>query len=74
MNIEDYELGYTPSNLRMLLAINNLKQKDAREVLGKGRNTFSRYLYDSYNNNHVTMAHADWLKLLQYIKNKNNLV
>jgi hypothetical protein len=51
----------------------NLKQKNVREVLGKGRNTFSRYLYDSDNTNHVTMAHADWLKLLQYIKNRNNL-
>lgn len=73
MNIKDYEFGYTPSNLRMVLAINNLKQKEAREVLAKGRNTFSRYLYDSDNINHVTMAHSDWLKLLQYIKNKNKL-
>lgn len=73
MNIEDYELGYTPSNLRRLLATYNLKQKNVREILGKGRNTFSRYLYDSDNTNHVTMAHSDWLKLLQYIKNRNNL-
>lgn len=66
--IKNFEFGYTPDNLRRLLAENNLSQKEARAIIGKGRNTFSRYLYDADHHNHVTMAHADWLKLLVFLK------
>lgn len=62
--LNNAELGYTPKNLRRLLEESNLTQKEAREIIDKGRNTFSRYLYDVDNHNHVTMAHSDWLKLL----------
>lgn len=61
------ELGYTPKNLRRLLEESGLSQKDAREIIGKGRNTFSRYLYDVDNHNHVSMAHVDWLTLINYV-------
>jgi len=64
------ELGYTPSNLRRLLKESNLSQKDAREVIGKGRNTFSRYLYDPSNVNHVSMAYVDWVALVEYAQQK----
>lgn len=60
-----YELGYTPNNLRKILKENNLTQKDARTFLGKGRNTFGRYLCEVGNKNHVSMSHEDWLKLLE---------
>lgn len=64
------ELGYTPNNLRVLLKDHQLTQKTAREVLGKARSTFARYLLEVNNPNHVTMAHADWLKLLKYTKDQ----
>ena len=66
------ELGYTPKNLRRLLEESGLSQKEAREIIGKGRNTFSRYLYDVSNHNHVTMSHMDWLTLLEYVKGLQN--
>ena len=67
MILKDFEFGYTPENLRRLLGQSNLSQKEAREIIGKGRNTFSRYLYDVSNHNHVTMSHVDWLTLLVYV-------
>lgn len=66
----DAELGYTPENLRRLLKQSNLSQKDAREIIDKGRNTFSRYLYDVDNHNHVSMAHVDWLTLIKHVSEK----
>ena len=60
------ELGYTPKNLRRLLEESGLSQKEAREIIGKGRNTFSRYLYEVSNHNHVSMAHVDWLTLIKH--------
>ncbi len=61
------ELGYTPKNLRRLLEESGLSQKEAREIIGKGRNTFSRYLYEVSNHNHVSMAHVDWLTLIKHV-------
>ncbi len=61
------ELGYTPKNLRRLLEESGLSQKEAREIIGKGRNTFSRYLYEVSNHNHVSMAHVDWLTLINHV-------
>lgn len=68
------ELGYTPNNLRRLLTENNITQKDAREHIGKGRNTFSRYLYNVDNRNHVGMSHKSWLKLVDLAKKQVHLV
>lgn len=63
----DAEFGYTPNNLRRLLKQSNLSQKDARAIIDKERNTFSRYLYDVDHPQHVTMSHENWLKILEYI-------
>jgi hypothetical protein len=62
-----YEYGYTPNNLKNLLAEHGLTQKEAYTFLGKGRNTFGRYLLDVDNKNHVSMSHKDWLKLLELV-------
>ena len=70
--LKNPEFGYTPDNLRRLLDENNLSQKEAREYLAKGRTTFSRYLYDIDNHNHVSMSHRDWLKLVNSIKDSAN--
>lgn len=72
MILKDFEFGYTPENLRRLLEESGLSQKEAREIIGKGRNTFSRYLYEVSNHNHVSMAHVDWLTLLEYVKGLQN--
>lgn len=60
-----YEFGYTPKNLRCLLVKNRLQQKDVYVHLGKSRNIFARYLLDVEDKNHVSMAHKDWLKVIE---------
>lgn len=62
-----YEYGYTPNNLKNFLKEHNLTQKDAYTFLGKGRNTFGRYLLDVDNKNHVPMTHRDWIQLLKIV-------
>jgi hypothetical protein len=62
-----FEYGYTPNNLKNFLNEHNLTQKDAYTFLGKGRNTFARYLLEVDNKNHVSMAHRDWLQLLEIV-------
>lgn len=72
--MRDFELGYTPENLRKIIKDNGLAQKEVYELLGKTRAAFSRYLMPSDNKYHVSMNHADWIKLLNYVnKASDNL-
>lgn len=61
-----YEIGYTPSNLKKLLEDKQISQKQAYEYLGKSRPAFERYLHASNDPRHTTMKHQDWLKLLDF--------
>lgn len=61
------DFGYSPHNLRELLKGQNISQTEAREVIKKSRNTFSRYLYDIDHPNHVSMTYSDWVALLNYV-------
>ncbi|MFN2098364.1 helix-turn-helix domain-containing protein [Pantoea agglomerans] len=63
----DYELGYTPENLRKVLKDNGLSQKEIYDYIGKSRGVFSRYLLSSDEKYHVSMNHSDWLKIINYI-------
>ncbi|MGC1014397.1 hypothetical protein [Pantoea agglomerans] len=65
--MKDYELGYTPKNLRLILSENGLAQKDAYELIGKSRGVFSKYLLPADDKNHVSMSYRDWLILTNYI-------
>ncbi|WP_143354823.1 MULTISPECIES: hypothetical protein [Enterobacterales] len=63
----DYELGYTPENLRKIINDNCLSQKEVYELIGKSRAVFSKYLLPSGDKNHVSMHHREWLKILNYV-------
>jgi len=65
--MKDYELGYTPKNLRLILSENGLAQKEAYELIGKSRGVFSKYLLPADEKNHVSMNHRDWLILINHI-------
>lgn len=64
--MSDFEIGYTPNNLRKFLLDSNISQKQAYEYLGKSRAAFERYLHDSNDPRHATMKHQDWKKLLSF--------
>lgn len=62
-----FQIGYTPNNLKRLIEISGLSQKDFYEHLGKSRNAFGRYLLPVDDANHVTMKHKDWEVVLNYV-------
>ncbi|KER02602.1 hypothetical protein LGZ99_12480 [Photorhabdus temperata] len=68
--MSDFELGYTPNNLRKVLKDNKLTQKEAYDVIGKTRGVFSKYLIEPNDKNFVSMNHKDWCTLMAYVKNK----
>lgn len=65
--MDDYqaEFGYSPHNLRLVLKCTGVTQIYAGEIVSKARSTFSRYLLDIDNPNHVSMSHRDWSLLLE---------
>lgn len=65
--MNDYELGYTPNNLRRIISENHLAQKDVYELIGKSRGVFSKYLLPADDKNHVSMGYRDWLIITNYI-------
>lgn len=64
------QLGYTPKNLADLLHEGGLNQVQARQIIGKGRNTFSRYLKDANHPDHASMSHRNWLTLVSAVQEK----
>lgn len=65
MSDDQAEFGYSPHNLRLVLKITGITQIYAGEIVSKARSTFSRYLLDIDNPNHVSMSHRDWSLLLE---------
>ena len=62
-----YEIGYTPSNLKMLLKRNRIKQKEVYEYIGKSRASFERYMIPIEDARHISMPHPLWLKVNEYV-------
>lgn len=62
----NYELGYTPQNLKSLIKNKGLTQKEVYEFLGKSRAVFSKYLLPVTAPHHVSMHHRDWLALVEH--------
>lgn len=68
MSDNQAEFGYSPHNLRFVLKFTGVTQIYAGEIISKARSTFSRYLLDIENENHVSMSHRDWSLLLEKLK------
>lgn len=62
----DYEIGYTPYNLKKFLDDKGISQKQAYDYIGKSRAAFERYLHSPDDPRHATMKHQDWVKLLKF--------
>lgn len=65
MSDNQAEFGYSPHNLKLVLKSAGVTQIYAGEIVNKARSTFSRYLLDVDNPNHVSMSHRDWSLLLE---------
>ncbi|PAV05375.1 hypothetical protein CBG25_06470 [Arsenophonus sp. ENCA] len=66
----DFELGYTPNNLKKVMKEHSLSQKEVYELIGKTRGVFSKYLLEPENKNFVSMNHKDWVKLIKHVSSK----
>lgn len=65
MTIDQFELGYTPNNLKALLKQHKLTQKQCAELLGVGLNAVQKWCADPFLPSHRTMPHDKWLELLE---------
>lgn len=62
------EAGYTPANLRALLASAGLTQQAAADLLGVDGRTVRKWVADLENASHRDMPLAQWQKLLAEVK------
>ena len=61
------EAGYTPANLRALLASAGLTQQAAADLLGVDGRTIRKWLADVDSASHRDMPHYRWLQLLALV-------
>lgn len=69
--MKDFEIGYTPNNLKKILTDGKISEADARALIGKAERTFDRYLYAADDPRNVTMKHQDWGTLLAHYQKLN---
>lgn len=63
------ELGYTPENLRAIIAKYKLRDWQTLNIIKmKGRNNLGRYRTDVGMENHDDMPHEKWLLLIEYVR------
>lgn len=62
------EAGYTPANLRALLASAGLTQQAAADLIGVDGRTVRKWLADVDSDSHRDMPLHQWLKLLDALQ------
>ena len=68
--IEDFELGYTPNNLKALLREHGLTQQQVADITASTLKTAQKWETSPNLKSYANMPHTKWLKLLEYLKNK----
>ena len=63
-----FEPGYTPANLRALLASAGLTQQAAADMIGVDGRTVRKWVADIGNASHRDMPLHQWLKLLDALQ------
>lgn len=67
----DYELGYTPKNLRLMRLQHNLTQQQVADITGTAQwRTVSKWEKELGEPTHADMPYSKWVKLLGYINGK----
>jgi len=68
----DFEVGYTPTNLRLAIAALGVSQKQAAELCGVAERTLRQWLNeDLENRNHADMPLKQWRKVLALLATAN---
>lgn len=68
--IDQFELGYTPANLKALRREHGLTQQQVADITGSTLKTAQKWETSPSMSSFANMPHTKWLKLLEYIENK----
>ncbi len=70
--IENFELGYTPNNLKALRQKHGLTQQAVADITETSLTTAQRWETSPSMSSFANMPHTKWLRLLQYLEQKSN--
>ncbi len=68
--IDNFELGYTPANLKALRQQHGLTQQRVADITGVTIATAQKWEASPSMSSFANMPHTKWLKLLEYVENK----
>nr|DAT59527.1 MAG TPA: antitoxin [Caudoviricetes sp.] len=68
--INNFELGYTPANLKALRQRYGLTQQNVADITETKLKTAQKWETSPNLKSYANMPHTKWLKLLEYLKNK----
>lgn len=68
--IGNFELGYTPENLKALRQEYGLTQQNVADITQSTLKTAQKWEASPSMSSYANMSHTKWLKLLEYLKNK----
>lgn len=70
--IDNFELGYTPANLKALRQEYGLTQQAVADITETSLSTAQRWEASPELSSSASMPHSKWLMLLQYLERKSN--
>lgn len=68
--INNFELGYTPANLKALRQRYGLTQQNVADITESTLKTAQKWEASPSMSSYANMPHIKWLKLLEYVENK----
>ena len=68
--IENFELGYTPANLKALRQQHGLTQQNVADITESTLKTAQKWETSPNLKSYANMPHTKWLKLLEYVESK----
>lgn len=66
--IENFELGYTPANLKALRQQHGLTQQNVADITESTLKTAQKWETSPNLKSYANMPHTKWLKLLEYLE------
>lgn len=66
---ENFELGYTPANLKTLRQQHGLTQQNVADITESTLKTAQKWETSPSMSSFANMPHTKWLKLLEYLEN-----
>nr|DAS27649.1 MAG TPA: helix-turn-helix domain protein [Caudoviricetes sp.] len=67
--IDQFELGYTPNNLKALRQKHGLTQQAVADITESTLKTAQKWETSPSMSSFANMPHTKWLKLLEYLEN-----